>query len=71
MGNTVILPLDLNTPIVNSLPLINSSTKICVSSLNAFSNAIGNSTANISFNGSTFTFNGEVVSNTNLKNKIK
>jgi hypothetical protein len=29
--------------------------------------AIGNSTANISFNGSTFTFNGEVVSNTNLK----
>ena len=30
--------------------------------------AIGNSTANISFNGSTFTFNGEVVSNINLKN---
>ena len=45
MGKTVVTPFDLNTPTVNSLPLINSSTKTCESSLNAFSKAGANSKA--------------------------
>ena len=44
IGKTVIAPLDLKTPIVNSRPLINSSTNTCVSSLKAFCNAGANST---------------------------
>ena len=43
IGKTVVTPLDLKTPMVNSLPLINSSTNTCVSSLNAFSKAGANS----------------------------